>query len=222
VTPELIRERLREKSYAGVVFSVFECAAELQNRPRLGNKNPGFLRQLDLLIRLFPTQAKYLCIVRDGRDVALSNMKFDWGQSSAFACAKEWNSSMAALAGLKETLEPERLFVFRYEDLLTDPEETLTAVRDFLGVPPPEARIAEAAEFIARGGKTTNFDKWRTQMEPDDVRKYEAVAGGWLSEYGYARQFEDPRVSSAEQLWYSAKEYIRLVRVNLRARLAGS
>jgi hypothetical protein len=221
ITPELIWSHLRDRTYAGVVYSVFECIAEIQNRPRVGNKNPEYLRHLDLLTHLFPTQAKYLCIVRDGRDVALSNMKERWGQSSVFACAQTWSASLEAVARLKRQVEPDRVLVFRYEDLLTNPLETLTGIREFLDVPPEDANVAEAAEAIQKGGKTSNFDKWRAQMAADDVRKYEAVAGAWLTEYGYVRDFESPQVRPGEQFWYSAKEFLRLVETNVRARLDG-
>ena len=97
VTPELIHEHLLEPTYAGVVYSVFECMAELQHRKRVGNKNPSYWAHLDLLAQLFPSQAKYLCIVRDGRDVALSRMKLKWGRTSVFACARTLVESLRAV-----------------------------------------------------------------------------------------------------------------------------
>jgi len=48
------------------------------NRPRWVNKTPGLLNYLHLLAKLFPG-ARCINIIRDGRDVAVSNLSLSWG-----------------------------------------------------------------------------------------------------------------------------------------------
>src|SRR3546814_15481320 len=98
VTPVLMLAMLRERSYACLVYAIFECMAELQGCTRLGNKNPDYGLQFPLLHRLFPSQARSLCIVRDGRDVALSILKIRWGLSSSYIAAQVWSDAMLAWA----------------------------------------------------------------------------------------------------------------------------
>ncbi|HEY9549955.1 MAG TPA: sulfotransferase [Kiloniellaceae bacterium] len=186
VTPALILARLRERSYAGVVYAIFECMAELQGCTRLGNKNPDYGLQFPLLHRLFPSQARYLCIVRDGRDVALSILKIRWGLSSSYIAAKVWSDAMMALAAMQRQLGPDRLHVLSYENLLRRPQETLEGLRDFLGVPPEEAQIAAAVAELTQGRRAANFDKWKQQMSRQDLRLFEGVAGAMLERHGYA------------------------------------
>ena len=220
VTPRLIRDRLTERSYAGVVYSVFQCMAELQSCPRVGNKNPDYGRQFPLLQRLFPTQAKYLCIVRDGRDVALSIMKVRWGLRSSYIAAKAWSQSLVALAEMQRQLGHDRLHVLTYEDLLRRPRETLKGVRDFLGVPQAEADIDAAVAELTRGRRAANFDKWKQQMSSRDLRLFEGVAGPMLERFGYELSGNPTEIRWSDQLVCETKELARLVRVNLKYRLS--
>jgi hypothetical protein len=219
VTPELILGKLREKSYAGIVYAIFECMAELQGCPRVGNKNPGYGRQFPLLHRLFPTQAKYLCIVRDGRDVALSILRVRWGPSSSYVAAKVWSESLMALAVMQQQLGPDRVHVLRYEDLLRSPHIVLEDVRKFLSIPAAEARIDAAAAEILKGQRATNFDKWKREMSPRDLSLFEGLAGHWLEKYGYELSGQPTRITWADRLYYEAKEVTRLIAINLKHRL---
>ena len=220
VTPALIRERLRERSYAGVVYAIFECMAELQGCPRVGNKNPDYGHQFPLLHRLFPTQAKYLCIVRDGRDVALSILKTRWGLSSSYIAAKVWADSLNALAAMQREVAPERLHVVSYEKLLRRPEETLEGVRAFLGVPREEAGIAAAVAELTEGRRSANYDKWKQQMSMRDLRLFEGVAGSALLQHGYELSGYPAYVRWSDRLRYESQELARLVRVNFKQGLS--
>jgi hypothetical protein len=220
VRPELILGRLRERSFAGVVYAVFECMAELQGCTRVGNKNPGYGRQFPLLHQLFPTQAKYLAIVRDGRDVALSIVKTRWGLSSCYTAAKAWRQALADLRHMQGQLGADRLHVIKYEDLLRQPRETLEGVRSFLAIAPQDADVKAAAAEISEGKKATNFDKWRRQMSARDLRIFEGMAGDWLQAFGYELSGNARGITWADHLRYQSKEYLRLVRVNVKHRLS--
>ena len=215
VTPELIHEHLLEPTYAGVVYSVFECMAELQHRKRVGNKNPSYWAHLDLLAQLFPSQAKYLCIVRDGRDVALSRMKLKWGRTSVFACARTWVESLRAVEDFQKTLAGGRLLVIRYEDLLATPESVVSQMESFLAAPLDSERRGALVGSIEQSKTRGNFDKWRQEMTARDLEIYEAVAGRWLEKYGYERGIDAPRIGWYVAPWYSTMELWRRVWLNV-------
>jgi hypothetical protein len=220
VTPRMILEKLRERSYAGVVYAIFECMAEMQGCKRVGNKNPAYVSQFPLLDHLFPTQAKYLGIVRDGRDVALSIVKTRWGLSSAYSAAKFWAQSLQALADMQQQLDPERLHVITYENLLRHPRETLESVRDFLAIPPGEAEIDAAVAELTEGRRAANFDKWKKQMSETDLRLVEGLAGAMLERHGYELSGNPTAISWRDHAFYQLKESGRLLRVNLRHQLS--
>ncbi|NIQ52190.1 MAG: sulfotransferase, partial [Gammaproteobacteria bacterium] len=48
-----------------------------RGKSRWGDKSPGYLTKLPLLRRMFP-EAKFVNIIRDGRDVFLSVKRLGW------------------------------------------------------------------------------------------------------------------------------------------------
>ncbi len=215
VTAEEIRARILEPSYAGVVYAVYQSLADLGGKSRVGNKNPGYWTHLDLLDELFPKQAKYIAILRDGRDVFLSLQGTPWGGHSAFAAARRWRGALTAIEAFQKRHGPEKLLLLQYEDLLALPAETIGKIEKFLGVPlSPEARDAALAE--AQGNpKKGNFNKWPERLSAKDRRVYEALAGDLLAKYGYETLPERPRISFLEKGWFKLQELGRLLRINL-------
>jgi hypothetical protein len=215
VTPEEILARVREPSYSGVVYGVFKSLADLRGKSRVGNKNPGYWTHLDLLNQLFPENAKYIAIVRDGRDVFLSLQGTPWGGHSPYAAAKRWCKALGAIEDFRRRCGPERFLLLHYEDLLRSPDETIDAIGAFLGVSlPPENRAAALAEAQANP-KKGNFNKWRERLSARDRRVYESVAGDRLSSYGYDVLPERPRLSVLERCYFDFLELKRLLQVNL-------
>jgi hypothetical protein len=179
----------------------------------LGEKTPDTINYLPLFDDLFPA-AKFVHIVRDGRDAAVSawyhslRVSPDWlGQTYASMesyvaqCAKEWADEMTRWAAFAE-LRPERSLAVRYEDLLSAPAETLAGVFRFLGVDAAPA-IVEACcargsfASLSGGRKAGEEDRgsffrkgvagdWRTQLDDASQRLFLDQAGDWLRRYGYA------------------------------------
>ncbi len=215
VTPEQIHARLLEPSYAGVVYAVFQCLADLQGKSRVGNKNPGYWTHFALLEELFPEQARYIAILRDGRDVFLSLQGTPWGRHSAYAAAKRWCQALAAIELFQERCGSGRLLLLRYEDLLHSPAESIGRIEDFLGVSlAPETRAAALAEAQSNP-KKNNFHKWTDRLSGNDRRIFEALAGDMLAKHGYQTLPDRPRISLLEKRYFDMVELKRLFQVNL-------
>jgi hypothetical protein len=205
----MLMERIEAPTYSQVVRAVLRSVAELQRKSRLATKYPLFWRCTDLLESLFPGVARYLWIVRDGRDAALSLMKQPWGQRSTYACARHWMESLNALDAFQRRMDSTRLLVIRYEDLLMDPLATLSRVDAFVDARLANDHLSAIADRIRASPLATNFGKWRTSMTPEDHRVFEGIAGEGLDKFGYARLASDPRVRWYEHVRYTCAEYLR-------------
>lgn len=215
ITAEEIRARVLEPSYAGVVYAVFQCLADLRSKTRVGNKNPGYWTHLGLLDELFPGNARYIAILRDGRDVFLSLQEMAWGGHSAYAAARRWCRAITAIEAFQERSGPERLLLLRYEDLLSSPAEIFTRIEAFLDIAlTPEKRAAALAEAESNPRKD-NFNKWPHRLSAGDRQIYEALAGDLLARHGYAVLPERPKLSAARKGYFEMIELRRLLRVNL-------
>lgn len=183
------------------IAAVFEAIATAQGKQRWGDKTPLYMQYLGLLERLFPT-ARYLHLVRDGRDAALSYlavpagvMTEPWGHPrdpAGFAC--QWRTEVAAAQALGRKVGGGRYLEVRYEDLVAEPEETLRAVCGFAGLEYEDAMLGYVGSLDLADKPhqqrlaqppTPGVRDWRADMTPGDVASFEKVAGDLLAELGY-------------------------------------
>jgi hypothetical protein len=237
-TPDVERQirDTRPESYADAVRSVFELFATRHGKRLYGDKTPGYVNHLDLLGGLFP-EAKFVHILRDGRDVALAYLdRPEWGPRTVAEAAYYWRTRVQRghLSGRR--LGQERYREVRYEALIDDPEATVSEVCTFLGlgfapemlsyhekgVPfaastrDPEA-FASSASPITKG-----LRDWREQMTRGDVVLFEAIAGDVLADLGYEPSGLTPnvgtrlRVGAAGARWQLRRVGARLRRSSRR------
>lgn len=203
--------------YADFVSSVFDLYAKHEGKTLAGDKTPGYARQVPTLHALWPA-ARFIHLIRDGRDVCLSFL--DWAKSprivgrflpwtqdpvASAALFWEWHVRLArrAASGLPSKLYWE----VRYEALVSQPREQCASVCTFLELPfsdrmlladvPPRKRRPGLDAKHARLPPTPGLRDWRSQMQPEHIQRFEAMAGDLLEELGYLRAF--PELSPANR-----------------------
>lgn len=176
----------------------------------IGEKTPDNLSCLPLLMTLFP-RAKFLHVVRDGRDCAVSawfhNQRANpqelvrrHGTLDRFVdhLAERWN--LLVQLGLQfAAAHPDRCLLVRYEDLSLRPAETMQTVLGFLGVDTAAVAQCLAAGAFERmsGGRPRGVEdresfmrlgvpgNWRDHLTEERNRAFLAVAGKALAQLGY-------------------------------------
>ncbi|HWH36066.1 MAG TPA: sulfotransferase [Acidimicrobiales bacterium] len=186
--------------YAAAVRAVFACYAASRGKTRYGDKTPLHVLHLPELARTF-SDARFVHIIRDGRDVALSYLDVPWGAESVEEAAFLWKRAVETGRRDGRALGPQRYLEVRYEDLVDDPEGTVRQLCRFLELDfdPAMLRYYErAGEVAATMGRpetrtglyrppTKGLRDWRRQMEPGDVARFELIAGDLLATLGYGR-----------------------------------
>ncbi len=207
-------------SFAQVIDGLYSAYAENRRKQRYGDKTPLYMQHLDLLARVFP-DARYVHIVRDGRDAALSFLAMT--RRPRFNVSRPRGLADFAAAWRREILAARRFgrdhpyFELRYEELVTEPEAHLREVCAFLGLEYQAAML----EYHRDADPDITVDhalltrppvqaarKWREQMASKDVELFEAVAGDVLSELGYERAHPAPgrrARATAERALYAAR-----------------
>jgi len=193
-------------SYARFVTCVFDLYAERHGKPLAGDKTPGYVRKVALLAELWPW-ARFVHIVRDGRDVCLSLA--DWRPEQFARRLPTWRDDQVSTAALwwawtarlgrDAALGAERYREVHYEALVADPSGECRALCRFLGLREepdamtrfherrPAAATAPGADNPWRAA-TPGLRDWRSQMPAGDVERFEAAAGDALEEFGYLRR----------------------------------
>ncbi|MFL5798038.1 MAG: sulfotransferase family protein [Actinomycetota bacterium] len=197
----VVRERLAGTApdFAEAVRRVYALYAEAHGKTRYGDKTPPFLMHLPLLAREFP-EARFVHLVRDGRDVVLSLREQRFAPSSFAGAAEYWASRVRRGRGAGQRLGPDRYREVRYEDLVADPERELRRLCEFVELDFRPEMLAYRQEDLARipltermkaGGAASapgpSGRDWRSQMTPRQLAVVEVVAGDELEALGYER-----------------------------------
>jgi hypothetical protein len=211
----------RRVSYSFLVSQIFDLYGEMQGKPLVGDKTPAYVRSIDILHRLWPS-AHFVHVIRDGRNVALSLLEWPkvhpkpgnfvtWNEDPLSTAALWWDLNVSRGREARKLLGPELYYEVRYESLVENPREACAAVCAFLHLPFDDCML----EFYAvREGDpglekkcaglpiTPGLRNWKSQMTPDQIESFEAIAGELLEDLGYPRAV--PRLSS-EALQHSSK-----------------
>jgi len=202
-------DAITDFSYAGVLRAIFEQFAEYHDMVRWGDKTPEYIFDLPVLNELFP-DARYIHIVRDGRDVALSEFKTQFGAKNIYKAAEEWSKKVKLIRKFAAGLPSVSFYEIRYEDFLAWPEHTFSGLIDFLKIDDDDnwlsAFIFKHLRFDLR---TSNYDKWKLELNPKQIRLFEKVAGDLLSVYGYERSFPEPgKIHLFKKMFWSLHNFI--------------
>jgi hypothetical protein len=208
-------------SYPSFVSALFDLYGQHEGKSLVGDKTPSYVLNLPTLHALWP-EAKFVHIIRDGRDVCLSMLNWlsekaqvaarrraTWTEDQVLTSALWWKQRV--LLGREDggALGPELYYEIRYETLVSQPATECAALCDFLGLPYDDAMLSfhegrEKADFGLDAKKawrpiTSGLRDWRSQMTLDDIERFEAAAGDLLEQLGYPRAVPDPPQEKLEE-----------------------
>ena len=195
------------------VRTFYEAYMAEQGKPRWGEKTPTYVQKMKLIQRALP-EARFVHVIRDGRDVALSVLDRTVRDLTAGDVAGRWKKKITKAR--EDSPDLQYYTEIRYEDLILDTEPVLRRVADFIDLPWDDAmlsyhersadRLKEMARALPADGRAKELSverrlkthemttkppsadrvaRWRTQMSPEQRAEFEAEAGDLLKELGY-------------------------------------
>ena len=191
-------------AYSDAIRATYVAYARANGKTLWGDKTPRYVENLDLLARLFP-EARFVHLIRDGRNVALSYANVPFGPKTVGQAAALWAKRVMAGRDACDRIGRDRYLEIRYEDLVEDAEGETKDICGFLDLT-FDAGMMDYTER-ARGSvlprasmynpkvtekPTKNVRSWEDSMPADQVEIFEAVAGDVLSLLGYERRFPHP------------------------------
>ncbi len=200
-SPKRIKSFLPQKpNYAdvirGVILSMVD--GDIKDLKYWGDKTPKYINSFQYLSQLYP-DAKFINIIRDGRDVAASVKKEPfWGGRTPLMVAEEWNYRI--LNGLlgEISLGKKRFFTVQYERLVSNPETTLKEITDFLDIDFDKSMLmfykTPSAKELSRFARhknvmkpisTASVGRYKTVLTKKEIRIFENEAGNSLLALGY-------------------------------------
>jgi hypothetical protein len=181
---------------------IMEEIARKQGVDRWIDSTPTNVPHMLRIQRDFP-EAQFVHIIRDPRDVALSLDKRAWSRPlpwdkkrSLVAAGLYWEWIVRKGRKLGAMLAPHYMEV-RYEDLVQQPREALTAIGTFLQKELDYERIQQFSIGSVREpltsfkedlqeGRFTPVGRWKDKFPVDQLAQLETLVGDYMQELGYA------------------------------------
>ncbi|MFG0252054.1 MAG: sulfotransferase family protein [Phycisphaerales bacterium JB038] len=160
-----------QRPTAGGVFAVLPgLIAAREGKGLFGDKTPGYSHCVPELARAFP-EAKFVHIVRDARDVALSLIRVGWYGGQPWRSAQHWRERVGDCERARADLGPERMIRIDYPDLVLGTEEVLQRLCAFLGIEFHQAMLGfhERSQQTVLASEQTIHQKTTRPPSPSDV-----------------------------------------------------
>jgi hypothetical protein len=201
-------------AYRFAVEAPYRAYAARHGKPRWGDKTPHYVHHVEALLEVWPS-ARFVVLVRDGRDVALSLKRMPFGPNNAWAAGPWWARGIRAGAEAQRR-HPEQVRILRYEDLVADAETHVAAVCAFAGLTYEPRMLDLAAADRSRvvkdqtswfptlfeGINTRSAGRWRTEMPLREQRLFALHARAELEANGYAPPPGTVELSERRARWY--------------------
>lgn len=215
------REHLAALPTAAVgdaVDAVFRVYADAHGKSRWGDKTPGYVLSMPLLAEVFPG-SRFVHLIRDGRDVALSYRDQPFGPRNVWEAARYWDKRVRAGRRHGAAIGPARYLELRYEDVVADPRAAVERLCSFLELAVDDRMVAfhrESAQKLPERRErwrglyepvSTRMRDWRTEMPEGEQRAFEAMAGELLEELGYERWFPKTAATTAARAFVARRRW---------------
>jgi hypothetical protein len=183
--------------FASAIDAIYRAYARREGKEGWADKTPGYIYHAFLIARLFP-DARFVHLVRDGRDVALSVLDVGTRHGHAATVAMSWRRTMRTGRVARDLIGVNRWINVRYEDLVATPETVLRSVCSLIGMTfgPEMLRTSGGASRVPATRRawhehldlpvTAGLRDWRTQMPAREISEFEAIAESELARNGYA------------------------------------
>jgi hypothetical protein len=175
-----------------------------------GDKNNYYIKKTKLIHDVFP-KAKFLHMVRDGRDVATSYKALKNLESTSkyipklpnniTEIANEWQENNQILTSFFKTLPAHQVLTVRYEDLILKLEEECKKITNFLNVPFDKNMLnyyninkalnLEPKETLDWKKKTlekpdvSNIGKYKELLSKEEITLFNSIAKQTLNQFNY-------------------------------------
>lgn len=202
---------------------LYASYATQHGKSRYADKTPQHVMHIDRLAGCFP-QARFVHLVRDGRDVVPSLLDYPHGPKRFADAVEYWRYRVRAGLRAGAALSPDRYREIRYEALVDDPEAVLRDLCDFIELQyrPEMLGYHDRAGELLVGAfdpghhhnisrpPTKGIRNWRVSLSPRQVQLFEVLAGDLLDELGYERSGLEPSAAvRAEAGFANARRHAR-------------
>ena len=207
---KIIQEKPENYAKLGELVYTFYGEQKGKKAKVIADKNNYYINHFNDLNEIWP-DAKYILVVRDGRDVACSYLNMETLVTNSpykpklstdiKTIAKEWLTNNQNILSFSESLINSQFMVIRYEDFVTDSALYLTKVCHFLGLnfepemlnyfiknakeqDEPASTIDWKMKTLEKPDKD-NIGKYKMELKKESIDAFNTIANDLLQKFNY-------------------------------------
>ncbi len=195
---ERVFREARDRTLLAVYFAIYDQYREYAGKRRWCCKSTFMIDHVPEILSYFP-DARFIFMVRDGRDVAVSAKSSIFNHYHVYYSALRWQREQATGLNWLAALPPEQIMLLKYEELIADPPGEVRRLCSFLGEPFSEgmleyhrSREAQKSGSLSLSWENTakpvlraNAEKFRKSLSAGEILLFEAIACRELDRLGY-------------------------------------
>jgi hypothetical protein len=200
---------LTQRSTFGAVAAIYEHVQRAEGKARWGNKSTFMVHYTAEVRSVYP-DARFILLIRDPRDVAVSARRSVFSPCHPVLSAQLWAKQQAVGITLLDSLPSQSIHMLRYEDLLAAPDETIRSLCGFLDedFEPGMLQFFEGREAKKSAGLSeswgntgrpvlkNNAGKFLKELSAEDILAVEAICRVPMRALDYAPTLPEADLSS--------------------------
>lgn len=219
-----------QKSLLGLCLGIYDQHLDTNKKPVWGCKSTFMVEFAEEILETRPG-ARFIWLVRDPRDVALSSRDSVFNPYHPYYTARLWKRQQEMGRNLWQRYGHYSVLKLHYEDLLRDSRTTIRKVCEFVGVDfepgilhffrTPSAATTSNLAFdwenlrvpILRG----NFNKYTSGLTKSEIEIVESETADLMDFLGYPRVFDSTGTTRLTRLKARVKNEMLRIRVEWRS-----
>lgn len=193
-TPEVLAERLKTHRVFQSHNIFIERGSDYQNllaqtltplRRNGGMPVISLHRNFESMLPYF-SDAKFIHLLRDPRDVANSSVDMGWN-GNVYRGVDHWIETERSWQEAARHLRPDQMLTVKYETLVENPEATLREITDFLGLEFESRMLTSYTETSTyKPIDPSRSGRWRKLISARDLAHLEGKLERHLADAGYS------------------------------------
>ena len=216
ITKSELLNRIKYPSLVEVVVEVYSLYASKKGANYFVCKENDLYDHLFKTLHHYPTH-KFIYLVRDGRDVAVSERSIPFRKRHIFALAESWKKEQQRALSTVQDTKTNNVFIVKYEELLSKTNHVLEELFSFLEIEFEKEVLSfhqnkesknqsNKSEFwtnLSSPMMKDNFSKYKKKLSKKEIRIFESVCRQELIALGYKLEYSKQlRISRLSDLYY--------------------
>lgn len=198
LSEEKIFSGAEDRNLLNIYFEIYRQYLEFTGKSRWACKSTFMIEHVSEILKYYP-EARFIYMVRDGRDVAVSAKSSIFNHYHIYYTAQLWSKEQKTGLHWLSSLARDQIMLLKYEDLLENPVDVTKKICSFINEPFQEnmldyyktdeakksASLSLSWANTSRPVLKNNAEKFKALLSPREKLLFEVTANEEMNKLGY-------------------------------------